>query len=206
MSSLLLALCLVAQSPQAAPKPTPDDLLLARTILSAPVGTPEAVPDESRWPTAAEALRRACVELELIGPGWASALFYVRADYQTDLDIVRQLKADLDDAPPLSVANRFPSRAEAAKQKAFNREYLKFLEEKLLWEDDRSDLIRPAIEETERLHRAWDEIEDTQSWGGPDPGHIASRRLALKKAVLHLGPNGELPPNVPHWLFQKETR
>jgi hypothetical protein len=173
------------------------DLLLAAALLTAPVGTPEQTPCDERWPAVRDALHRVAIDRELMDPRETRYLLAARADFEPDLNLLRKRNADLADAPKLADCHRWPDRQTACELIKFNRAYRKHLEEREVWEADRSDVLQAAIHDTDRLYRQWDAIRDAQC----DFYYVTVRRAALKTLRDTLGADafavGHVPPHVP---------
>ena len=177
------------------------DLLLAAALLTAPVGTPEQTPTEDRWAVVRDAIHKTAVDWELMDPRETRYLLATRDDFLPDLDLLRKRYAELADAPKLIECQRLPDRRVVNELIKFNRAYRKHLEERQVWESDRSDLLHAAMQETDRMYRQWDAIRDAQC----DFYYVTVRRTALKKLREAIGTDafatGQMPPYVPDWRF-----
>jgi hypothetical protein len=177
------------------------DLLLAAALLTAPVGTPEQTPTEELWPVVRDAVHKTAIEWELMDPRETRYVMATRDDFDADLNMLRKRYVDLAGAPKLSECQRLPDRRTVSELLKFNRAYRKHLEEREVWETDRSDVLFAAIQETDRLYRAWDAIRDAQC----DFYYVTVRRTALKKLRDTIGAEafstGHMPPYVPDWRF-----
>lgn len=180
---------------------SPSDLILAVTLLSAPVGVPEEVPSPDRWPAVQGAIHKIAIEWEILDPRETGYVMAKVEDYQGDLDFLRQRRIDFADAPKLMDAGRLPERRLMDDYIQFNRAFRKHLDVRLLWEADRADIIGEAVRETDRLCRLWDAMREAKC----DFHYVTYRREALKKLKNGLGEDvylsGELPPYVPEWRF-----
>jgi hypothetical protein len=177
------------------------DLLLAAALLTAPVGTPEQTPPEERWPVVRDAIHKTAIEWELMDQRETRYVLANRDDFETDLNLLRKRYFELAEAPKLSECQRLPDRRIVSEMIKFNRAYRKHLEEREIWETDRTDVLQAAIRETDRLYRQWDAIRDAQC----DFYYVTVRRTALKKLRDAIGPEafstGHMPPYVPEWRF-----
>lgn len=177
------------------------DLVLAATLLSAPVGTPEQLPPEDRWVAVRDAIHKTAVAWEIMDPREERYLLGTRDDFTADLNLLRKRYADLADAPKLSDCHRLPDRRTVNELIRFNRAFRKHLEQREVWEADRSDLFQEAMKETDRFYQQWDAIRDAQC----DFYYVTVRRTALKKLRDSLGADafatGTMPPYVPEWRF-----
>lgn len=177
------------------------DLLLAATLLSSPVGTPEQTPTEERWPAVRDAIHKVAIEWEIMDPREARYVMANRDDFDPDLNLLRKRRDELVDAPLLAACHRLPERHTVNELIQFNRDYRHHLEQRQAWELDRADLLADAIQETDRMYRQWDAVRDAQC----DFYYVTVRRAALKKLRDSIGENafktGRMPPYVPDWLF-----
>ncbi|MFO0823199.1 MAG: hypothetical protein U0792_08770 [Gemmataceae bacterium] len=179
----------------------PADLFLATIMLSAPVGTPEQVPPPERWQIVQEAIHEIAIDWEILDPRETRYVLAKPDDFQIDLDFLRKRKADLADAPKLVEAARLPDRRIMDDHIQFNRAYRKHLDQRLIWEADRVDVLGEAVRETDRLYRLWDAMREAKC----EFHYVTYRRLALKKLKEGIGAEvydtGDLPPCVPEWRF-----
>src|SRR5262245_3041527 len=127
------------------------DLLLAAALISAPVGTPEQTPPEDRWIIVRDSIHETAVDWELMDPRETRYLLATRDDFETDLNLLRKRHAELANAPRLEECRRLPDRRVVNELIKFNRAYRKHLEERSMWESDRSDVLHTAMMETDRL-------------------------------------------------------
>lgn len=179
---------------------TPLDLVLAAALLLAPAGTPEPTPDPDRWAGVTAALLQVAGEWEVRDPG-AHGLFARPADFQQDLDLLRDWARELADAPPAADAGRWPGDEEANRLRALNRRFRAHLEERLAWEADRADLIWAAIAETDRLYDVWSAVS-LATWQGTPVGYSRAALLKLKTLIgAEAYAAGELPSCVPAWAI-----
>lgn len=177
------------------------DLVLAATLLAAPVGTPETTPCEERWPAVRAALHATAVKWEIMDPREERYLLAARDDFEADLNLLRKRHADLGDAPRLADCHRLPDRRTVNELIRFNRAFRKHLEQREVWEADRADLFQEALRETDRFYHQWDAVRDAQC----DFYYVTVRRAALKKLRDAIGADafaaGAMPSYVPEWRF-----
>lgn len=212
---ILLALMAPAQwqAPEVMTPPRPvaetapslaSDLNLALCYLTAPIGTPEAVPCEKRWVAVRDAIHQKAIDLEIMDPRETRYLLTIPADWSNDLEILRGRYADLKDAPRLNACHLLPPRHQVNELIKFNRAFRKHIEERMLWEQDRQDLFHEVLAETDAAYRAWDQARDAQC----DFYYVTVRRLALKRLQCILPEEDKftltMPPYVPHWRFQSK--
>lgn len=106
---------------------------------------------------------------------------------------------ELRDAPKKEASFIFPKNVYPMLK--FNRDCKNFLENKLIWENDRADIINPAIDETDYLYNIWDAIGNATS----DNCSVYYRRLCLLYLKKELGEfPKELPPCIPIWRFSSK--
>jgi hypothetical protein len=179
----------------------PSDLILAAALLTAPVNTPEQTPAEDAWPAIRDALHKTAVDWEIMDPRETRYVLAAREDFEVDLNLLRKRHADLADAPKLADTQRLPDRRTVNELIRFNRAYRKTLEERMVWEADRSDLFCAAMQETDRMYRQWDAARDAQC----DFYYVTVRRAALKRLRDAIGADafatGHMPHYVPAWRF-----
>ena len=184
--------------------PQPSDLMLAIILLTAPVGTPENKPPFDRYPAVCQAICDRAVHLEIMDRRETSYFFANGTDWQADLDLLRKRLADLQDAPTIAeIEGFFPNRRISSDLCKFNREFRSYLEDRVLWENDRADLLWQAIEETDALFSTWDKIRDASC----EYYYVTARRLAAKQALVTCCPQKltifefRPPDYVPLWAF-----
>ncbi len=105
-------------------------------------------------------------------------------------------------APYLEELWRFPAPATITNFLAFNRAYKKDLCERFALDALHAEELRDTINETERLHAAWDAMRDARC----EYYFVTTRRQALATLRTLIGPEafyrGQLPPPVPVWRFR----
>ncbi len=177
------------------------DLILAATLLTAPVGTPEQTPPEDQWVAVRDAVHKLAVDWEIMDPRETRYVMATPEDFEADLNLLRTRYAELTDAPRLADCHRLPDRRTVNELIRFNRAYRKYLEDRQAWETDRADLFHTVIQETDRFYRQWDAIRDAQC----DFYYVTVRRHALKKLRDAIGADafltGRMPNYVPDWRF-----
>lgn len=180
--------------------PPPYHRAVAAALIDSPPGIPEPVPLD--WEAVSAAVVREAVRRELMDPREATWLFRFRESWTSELEIIRARRLELEGAPLAADAVRFPDRGTANDLIRFNRAYKTHLEARLHYEQDRADVIREAMGETEQLYRAWDAVRDARC----DFYYLTVRRQALKRLRDLVGPDayyaGEMPPHAPTWRFR----
>jgi len=138
------------------PEPLPSDIIWAEMVLSCPPGTPEMTPPDDLWAERSRALLHVCRRDQLINryEEWYFGR-HAQKDFQEHLDKFRARRSDMKDYPRAEEAHGFPDQDTCRRLLAFNAAFLAHLETRLLWEQDRADVIGPAIEETKELQRVW---------------------------------------------------
>lgn len=189
------------------PEPSASDLMMGFSLLHAPPGTPEkstieGLPDDS-VKALCFGIQTAAIRLELMDPREARYILGRREDFQSDLDLLRRRRVDLDGAPLLVEAHRLPPRAQVNEYLRFNRAHHKYLEELFVWDTPNQPLIQQVMRENQQLYQVWDSIRDARC----DFYYVTVRRLALKKLKSQIGDEAyyalDLPPNVPIWRFRE---
>ncbi len=153
-----------------------------------------------------EVVRRACVRLEILDEREQAYYFHHIEYYWDDLRILTQRWLDLQYAPPLSDAQRFPSSLDTQDLVDFNWVYVNHLEcaVELTCDPVEQQRINNAKSEALELRAVYSALQDAanKEW------YVTMRRYALKKLRDELlGPAnyaaGILPPHVPFWRFEE---
>lgn len=184
------------------------DRLTAYMLLATPPGTPDVKQDVVKnWPNIKElqeAIQAVAVENEWMDPREARYIMSNKDEFESDMAVLRKRYQELKDAPKVGDHERFGvDRKQVNELIRFNRAYLKHLEERLVWEQDRADIITTVIGETNQLYRAWDALRDAKC----DFYYVTVRRHALIKLQNMVGKEayitGVMPDYVPVWRFQQ---
>lgn len=121
-------------------------------------------------------------------------------EFLSDLRMLQRRAHDLQNAPPLRDAVRFPDRNIVNDLLLFNRAYRQHLENSLPLYPHNAEL-RAAREEVEQLYQVWDCVRDARC----EYYYVHIRRQALKRLHDMLGNEdylqANLPPHVPYWRF-----
>jgi hypothetical protein len=136
------------------------DYVVAVTLLTAPLGTPEVVPPDDRWPAVSEAVQTVAMSWKILDAGERKYIFADVKDFQIDIDILRGRVLDYAIMPRFDERRRFPDRRTCAAAPEFNRAYLAHLESIVMTNRDQADEIQDAIVETDRLYRVWEALRD----------------------------------------------
>jgi hypothetical protein len=178
--------------------------LVAATLLTTPPDVPEPAPAAEDWPVVQAALQKLAVEWEILDPRETRYVLARPEDFENDLNLLRRRYQDLKNAPKLNDCQRFPDRGTVNELLAFNRSYRRHLDARQPLEQDRSDGLRAALQETDWLYQVWDAVRDARC----EYYYVTVRRQALKRLQTMLGPDsytaGQLPPFVPLWRFQED--
>jgi len=179
--------------------PTPMQLMEAHALVRCP-DVPAAVAERDR-----AALVLVGTRLELIAPGelgylpveeWA----FGDPDAATLLVLLRDLYAELRDAPPLSEGERLPPAAACYSAATFNGRVADHFRKRALWEPDRDVVLTAAAAECEAYQEFW------QMAAAASSGYsVADRRRSLAYLRGVVGRDnwsaGRLPDFAPAHLF-----
>lgn len=148
-------------------------------------------------------MQRVVISLELMDPREGRYTLTRPEDFVQDVNLLRRRYQELNDAPPVCDAIRFPDRQLVNELLAFNMQYKQFLEERLRIERVYRDDIEEALRENRWLYEVLDCARDTKT----DYYYLTIRRTALKKLRELIGSHayyaGCLPPPVPVWRFRR---
>ncbi len=125
----------------------------------------------------------------------------VKADeFISDVRMLQRRAHDLQQAPFLCDAVRFPDRVIVNELLLQNRSYRQYLDQCLPLYPHSAEL-RAAKEEVEQLYVIWDSVRDARC----EYYYVHIRRQALKRLQDMLGEHdydsAQLPPHVPLWRF-----
>ena len=179
------------------------EFLLAILLLTAQPGTPEPLPSEEAFPAIRDAVHKVAIEWEILDSRETGYIFAKRADFDSDLNLLRRRYQDFKDAPRLDESNRLPERKLVNELVQFNRAFRKHLVDKHVLEQDRAEVYEAVMIETDRLYKVWDAVRDARC----EFYYVTVRRQALVKLKEMLGDEEylavNLPPNVPTWRFNE---
>lgn len=157
------------------------------------------------------ALLAAARRLELFGPFDAEAaaadeFSFVPLDSSELLDLLRDLFAELRDAPPLADSVRLPHPAGCHAASEFNRGLARGWRLRAEWEADRAELLLVAAAEADRYADFWVTAMYAASEGGP----WYERRRCLAELRATVGAEawaaGRLPDAAPFHLLAPRSR
>lgn len=198
---LLLLSCLSYTAPE--PEVLPSEELWASTVIQDQPDTPVVSISAERWSDARLALVAVSTRWQLIdkNENW---IFSRLGFFETDLNFVRKRFQELKDSPLVEEADiRFPSRGIILSRINLNREYRVYLENRMIWEQDRADLLKVAIDETIRAGEIWQAMYDAKA----DYNWVSVRRLAISRFRHLVGKklweSGIVPDYVPIWRFEQ---
>jgi hypothetical protein len=176
---------------------------LAVALLTTPPEVPDPPPDPEDWPAIQESIQSLAIEWEILDPREVRYVMARPEDWENDIALLRRRYQELKDAPRLADAQRFPDRGTVNDLLAFNRAYRRHLDARQVLEQDRGQVLRTALKETDQLYQVWDSVRDARC----EYYYITVRRQALKRLRQMIGPDAyataDLPPHVPLWRFQE---
>jgi hypothetical protein len=179
------------------------ELVVAAMLLTIPPGIPAGCPDQQHFPPLRDAIHQLAIQWEILDERESRYVLTRPEDFCTDLNMLRRRYQDLQDAPKIADAMRFPERTGVNELIRFNRAFRRNIDERRQLEVDRADSLRNVIVETDRLYQIWDSVRDARC----DFYYITLRRQALKKLRDMIGEEAynlaELPPTVPIWRFNE---
>jgi hypothetical protein len=179
--------------------------ILAAALLSSPLSgdlqDPGALKDQ--FPTLRIPLVTLALEWEILDPRETRYVLARPEDMLSDLQMLRRRYQELDGAPPLADAARFPDRTVVNELLVFNRAYRKYLEERQPIEPAHASELRTVLQEVDHLYQVWDAVRDARC----EYYYVTVRRQALKRLHDLMDEEdyalGLLPPHVPLWRFQQ---
>jgi hypothetical protein len=179
------------------------ELAFAISLLVAPPGTPYPKIEPAEWPTVQVAICKVAIDWEIMDPREASFMMTKPEDMKEDLEVLRTRFVELNGAPLVNDAKRFPGRDSISDMLSLNRNLRKHIEVRQHVDTDRASAFRAALHETDTLYRVWDAVRDAKC----EFYYVTVRRQALKKVRNMIGAEayytGNLPPHIPTWRFQE---
>ena len=177
--------------------------LTAILLLTTSPGTFDPCPTEEDFPAIRDAVHHVAIALEILDTRETGYIFAKRADFDSDLNLLRRRYQDFKDAPRLAECWKFPDRFRCNELIAFNRGFRCQLSQRRLLERDREELFDAAIAEADQCFRVWDNVRDSQT----EFFYTTVRRTALMRLREKLGEEayqrGELVPPVPVWRWRE---
>jgi hypothetical protein len=159
-----------------------------------------------------EAIVYKCIEEELLDPLEKSYFLSSKEDFETDVPRLQQRYQQLKDIPKIkALLWRFPPPRALSDGIRFNRAFRKNMENEMLWNQDRAEMYRAVIKETDFLYQVWDAARDLQC----SFYHIDVRRQAAAKLQVLLRQWDDdkkdetfnvlqpFPPCAPFWRFRE---
>jgi hypothetical protein len=176
-------------------------VLIAAAVLSSPWEVP-AGDDAARVHAAlAPSLRAVALGWEVLDRRETDDLLAHPENFAADLQELQKRFGELQNAPPVAEAGRFPARDLVNDLLAFNRAYMQDLNARLEVDTIHGDELRAAMLETEHLYKIWDCVRDVRT----EYCFVNARRRALQQLRELVGDRafytGQLPPHVPMWRF-----
>lgn len=178
-----------------------NELALAISLLVAPIGTPIPSLEDFDWLQLQSAIHRTAIDWEIMDHREKKYLVVNTRDLQEDIDRLRQRYVDLQGAPKIIDATRFPSRdiinGKIEKNRALKRE----VEQRSVLETDRASGFRAATYEIDEIHEVWNTLLHAKC----EFYYIDVRRKSLKKLLDLMGTKdyaaAAMPPAIPTWRF-----
>lgn len=174
----------------------------AAALISSPPSS-VSLPADEHWPIYRDSIQRLAIQIEILDPRETSYIMSKRSDYEKDINLLRRRYRELADFPLISESLRLPDRQFINQLIIFNRAFRRHLVDRHILEQDRSEILRDAIRETDAIYKAWDAARDAKC----EFYYITVRRQSLKKLKDMLGDEmydaAELPPIVPFWRFNE---
>ena len=201
MNTLLLSLVLGAPALVQPDEFLPTELMLAASIIDSPTNTPlPAFGDD--WKRMRGAIFEIALEREIIDQRECRYFMTELETFEADVNLLRTRNLELANAPKLSEVNRMIGRDFASDAISFNREFKQYLENRLIWESDKGDIIREAIKQCDKYYRIYDALRDARC----EFYYVTVRRQALDKYRSMIGNedfmSGKPPKYVPEWAFK----
>lgn len=180
-------------------------VVLALSLLNAPPD-PNHESRSDLFATTRLPLTMLCLEMELMDPKEVLYMLVRPEDFANDLNVLRERRIELEDAPSARDAYRFPDRHTINEFLCFNRAYRNYLERQQARGPYDYWRVRAVIQETDRLYQIWDYARDAAC----DYYHISVRRRGLKDLRDLIGYDayykGQMPPYVPLEYFRPIQR
>jgi hypothetical protein len=180
-----------------------NEFALAVSLLVAPVGTPVPSLEDCDWLQLQSAIHRVAIDWEIMDQREKKYLVVNQRDLQDDVDNLRQRWSDLQGAPKIADATRFPDRNIINRMIEENRAVRRDIDQRQYLETDRASGFRSAMYEIDEIHEVWTTLQRAKC----EIFYVDVRRKALKKLLNLLGTEAYaaaiLPPPVPTWRFGK---
>ena len=160
-----------------------NEFALAVSLLVAPVGTPLPSMEDFDWLQVQSSIHRVAIDWEIMDPREKKFLVVNQRDLQDDVDRLRQRYADLQGAPKLIDATRFPNKDIINRMIEENRAVRRDIDQRQHLETDRASGFRSAMYEIDEFHEVWNTLLHAKC----DFYYIDVRRKALKKLLNQLG-------------------
>jgi hypothetical protein len=180
-----------------------NEFALAVSLLVAPVGSPLPSLEDFDWLQVQSSIHRVAIDWEIMDQREKKYLIVNQRDLQDDVDRLRQRYADLQGAPKLVDATRFPNRDIINRMIEENRSVRRDIDQRRHLETDRASGFRSAMYEIDEFHEVWNTLLHAKC----EFYYIDVRRKALKKLLELVGTEAyaaaTLPPAVPGWRFGK---
>jgi hypothetical protein len=207
---MFLAFCLAVLHQPLVKAADPADVMMipAAMLLEDPPGVPLYASGDGQK-SLMLAFSKLGVMRQLLDPREQRYLFVRESELESDLNVLRRRRVELNQAPLVSESEWLPNRAYANDLIRFNRSYRKHLEGRMMLELDRLPQLQVVMKENDTCYRLWDYMRDARC----EFYYITVRRTALlnlKRELSELKDDAgnywetrRLPPYVPHWRFQE---
>lgn len=170
VSLAVLAAALVGEA-----HPTNYELLTMDALVRLPVGTPHVL---TNFPRERAALLHAATRLELIDEHNSPYWLYGPGSFQDELDLMRDLFAELEGCPRLAEGEWLPPYEYAAAVCAFNRKWAEHLRETARWNPDWADRVEALLDRGRPVLAVYEHI----GWYRSQWSTVSDRRKALRDA------------------------
>jgi len=170
------------------------DILTAIILISGLPGTPEPQPTEADFYVLQASVHKFAVSMEIMDEREKLWIFSKPCDFQKDLDLLRDRAKNLNGAPMVADALRFPNRQQINHMVDINRQRRNEYSSRSEIELDRVDNFNVEIGDLDARYRILDACRDAQS----DAYYVYMRRIYLKALKQQLDAEewamGILPP------------
>jgi hypothetical protein len=174
------------------------ELGLAIILLTSPPDTLELPDPAAVHPWVGGAMRHIAMQWELLDPR-ETDYFKHAQDFASDLKLLQDRFQELQHAPQVADAYRFPCRELVNDMLAFNRTYREGISNRLDLDTVHADELRTILDETDALYKVYNAVRDARC----EYFFVTYRRQALAQVRELVGAqayySGQLPPYVPLW-------
>lgn len=150
-------------------------------VIHLPAGTPYELVNFERE---RRALLRAATLLEVIDETHSAQWLYGPGSFQDELDLIRELFAELEGCPRLGEGEWLPNYAFAHHVCVFNARWIENLQETARWNPDWAQRIEAILDRGRPIHTVYHHI----LWYRSDWSTVSDRRKALRDVRDMIGP------------------